>query len=603
MCWLSPTYSLPPEITDHNSRTKSTYSQEERRRRGEGETRRGGDAERERQRSGGGLRYPPIGSHQNLRFDGGGGSLGLNAPDMGLGTQSAPRPRVPVSPRHSVHRKITQIPLPETEPSLSIAEFSSSGEPSDSPLSVETQSEAVTPQPSVDQLSDIQPTHWAYKALKALIERYGVLSGYEDNTFRGDRPLSHHEFATVLLATLNNLDRLAENITDEYIQRDAVVVRRLQKDFAVALQELRLRTGLMEQLANRLQAQRFSPTTKLQGQSIFAFTGGSQASNTVINRTRLNLHTSFQGEDLLVTQLEAGNNGADAITKSQSKNLNLLGTNGLIANGGGLDIVGVESSLRLRRLYYSFRPFPDVEMTVGAKMSPRDFIDRNSYGNNEAVDFSSSFFLNNPLIVQNQIDNTGGAGVAIVWHPQNSKLFWRSLYIAGNANQTDSNNGGLFGDRYQATVEVEYSPSDRLSLKLQYTNALVNNTDINALGINAEYALNQNMGIFTRWGFGSYQGFNTAIDRDLDLHPLTWMVGLGLRNLLIPSTVAGMAVGQPFVTSGLGNATQTNFEIFYNLQLRENFSITPAFSFVTNPDNDRNQDTIWQTTLRTVVSF
>ena len=234
---------------------------------------------------------------------------------------------------------------------------------------------------------------------------------------------------------------------------------------------------------------------------------------------------------------------------------------------------------------------------MGAKMSPRDFIDRNSYASNEAIDFSSSFFLNNPLIIQNQIDRPGGSGIAIRWHPQDSKLFWRSLYIGGDDND------GLFGDTYQASVEVEYAPSDRLSLELQYTNALVNNTDINALGLNAEYALNRDTGIFSRLGYGSYQGFNTAIGEDLDLNPFTWAIGLGLRNLFIPSTVAGIAVGQPFVSSKLGNATQTNFEIFYNLQLKENFSITPAFSLVVNPDSDRNQDTIWQTTLRTVISF
>jgi hypothetical protein len=350
---------------------------------------------------------------------------------------------------------------------------------------------------------------------------------------------------------------------------------------------------------NHLDAQKFSPTTKLQGQSIFAFTDGHQASSTLVSRTRLNLNTSFQGGDLLVTQLEVGNNGSDAITKSQVRDGNLLGRDGVIANGGGLDIVGVEPGLKLRRLYYRFRPLRDVEMVVGAKMSPRDFIDRNPYANNEALDFSSSFFLNNPLIIQNQIDRLGGAGVAVTWHPQHSKLFWRSLYIGGDGD----NHGGLFGDKYQASAEVEYLASSRLSLKLQYTNALVNNTDINAWGLNAAYALNQNTGIFTRLGFGSYQGFNSVIGKDLDLNPVTWTVGLGFRNLFIPSSVAGIAVGQPFVTSKLGNATQTNFEIFYNLPLKENFSITPAFSLVVNPDNDRTQDTIWQTTLRTVISF
>ncbi len=53
-------------------------------------------------RCGGGLRCLPIGSHQIADFDGGGGPLGLIAPDTGHRTQSAPRPRVPVSPRHPV---------------------------------------------------------------------------------------------------------------------------------------------------------------------------------------------------------------------------------------------------------------------------------------------------------------------------------------------------------------------------------------------------------------------------------------------------------------------------------------------------------------------
>ncbi|CDN16175.1 hypothetical protein RintRC_2103 [Richelia intracellularis] len=458
------------------------------------------------------------------------------------------------------------------------------------------QLEPVIPEPTVSQLSDVKPTDWAYQALKALIERYGAISGYPDFTFRGARVLSRKEFAAALIVTLDNLDRLAINITDQYIKSDAVLVKRLQTEFADDLRELRLRTRLMEERVNRLEVQQFSPTTKLQGESIIAVTGGHQASGTVISRTRLNLRSSFRGDDLLVTQLQFGNNGIAPINKSQQENLNLLGTDGLIANGGGLDIVGVEPGVKLRRLYYSFRPWPDVEMVLGEKMSPRDFIDRNSYANNEAIDFSSSFFLNNPLIIQNQIDRPGGAGIAMTWHPQDSKLFWRSLYIGGDDD-------GLFGHTYQASVEMEYAPDHRFSLKLQYTNALVNNTDINALGLNAEYSLNRDIGIFTRLGSGSYQGFNTAISKDLDLNTFTWAVGLRLGNLFIPSTIAGVAVGQPFVSSKLGNATQTNFEIFYNLKLKENFSITPAFSLVVNPDGVRNQGTIWQTTLRTVISF
>lgn len=459
--------------------------------------------------------------------------------------------------------------------------------------------------PSVADLSDVQPTDWAYQALKSLMERYGIVSAYPDGKFRGNQAMTRYEFAAALAATLDKVEGLLANaIGEEYVRQDAITIRRLQKEYAEVLKEVRSRIDATEVKAAEIEANQFSVTTKLQGEQVVGLTGGSSASNTVVSRTRLNLLTSFNRQDLLVTQLESGNNGGDAVAQEQREGFNLLGSNGLFANAGGLDYTDVEAKLKLRRLYYTFRPTDDLAVTVGAKISPRDFIDRNSYANNEAVDFSSGVFLNNPLIVQNQIDRGGGAGAAIVWNPKDSKFTARGLYIAGDANQPDSSSDkGLFGDHRQASVEVEYAPNNQLKLRLQYTNALVDNTDINALGVNAEYTLNRNAGVFGRFGYGIYEGFNTTLNRDLNTNPLSWSVGMGLRNLVIPGTVAGIAVGQPFVTGDLGNATQTNFEAFYNLKLSDSISVTPIFSVVINPDNDRDNGTIWQSTLRTVLSF
>jgi len=36
---------------------------------------------------------------------------------------------------------------------------------------------------SVSQLSDVQPTDWAFQALQSLVERY-VIAGYPDSSFR-----------------------------------------------------------------------------------------------------------------------------------------------------------------------------------------------------------------------------------------------------------------------------------------------------------------------------------------------------------------------------------------------------------------------------------
>ncbi|BAZ36989.1 S-layer domain-containing protein [Calothrix sp. NIES-4101] len=456
-------------------------------------------------------------------------------------------------------------------------------------------------QPSVAELADVQPSDWAYQALKSLVERYGIISAYPNRKFLGNQPMTRYEFAAALASTLNKVeDLLASAIGDEYVRQDAITVRRLQTEYASVLKELRDRIDFTEYKAAAIEANQFSVTTKLKGQHIVGLTGGSSASNTVVSRSRLNLLTSFDKKDLLVTQLEAGNNGGDAISQEQRENVNLLGTNGVFANAGGLDYTDVDFNLKLLRLYYQFRPTNDLAVTVGAKMSPRDFIDKNAYANNESLDFSSGIFLNNPLIVQNQIDRIGGAGAAVAWQPQGSKFGVRSLYIAANADQPQE---GISGNNHQASVEVEYAPNQKLKLRLQYTNALVNNTDINALGVNAEYALNRNAGVFGRFGIGNYAGFNTALNRDLSAHPVSWSVGMGLRNIVVPGTLAGIAIAQPFVTGDVGNATQTNFEAFYNFQLSDNISLTPIFSVVTNPDNDKDNGTIWQTTLRTVFSF
>ena len=498
-------------------------------------------------------------------------------------------------------RLIASLPHPLTPSPLSPPDFSS-------PLGDNLDStDPMAQVSSVSELTDVKPTDWAYQALQSLVERYGVLVGFPDGTFRGNRTLTRYEFAAALNRMLAQVDVLLANGGGSQIDRvDVTTLRRLQREYGLALSDLRDRLGKIGGRVTRLEANQFSATTKLSGQVIFAVTDGSTANPTIISRERLNFLTSFTPGDLLVTQIESGNAGADAIAKVHNRRQNLLGTTGLIADGGGLDYAEEPLSVRLRRFYYTLHPRSDLAVTVGAKMRPRDFIDGSRYASDEAVDFSSSFFIHNPLIVQNQVDRDGGAGAAIAWNIGGGPLTLKSLYIAADANQPTStlqNHRGLFGDRYQGSVELEYLPSQKVSVRLQYTNALINNTRIEAAGINGDYALNRNTAVFGRFGFASYQGFNTALVSSLNLHPKTWAVGLALRNLVIPGTLAGVAIGQPFITSRLGNATQTNFEAFYNLNLSDNISITPSLDLVTNANNSRSSGTTLEGTLRTVFSF
>ena len=179
--------------------------------------------------------------------------------------------------------------------------------------------------PSVSELSDVQPSDWAFQALKSLVERYDIIIGYPDKTYKGNRAMTRYEFAAGLNAALRRIEELiAAGLKDKVSQEDLVILQRLQSEFSAELTTLRNRVDKLEVSAAELEANQFSTTTKLTGEAIFAVNGGTQSdadnpNTTFFHRTRLNLETSFTGKDLLLTQMQAGstNNINDAAGFSQ----------------------------------------------------------------------------------------------------------------------------------------------------------------------------------------------------------------------------------------------------------------------------------------------
>jgi len=511
----------------------------------------------------------------------------------------------------SMEPAIAQIPSPSlAEPTPPVAPLDqppalSECEITLAPADCETADDALGQVRSVEELTDVSPNDWAYQSLKSMIERYDLSLGYPDQKFRGNQPVTRYEFAAAVSQALDQL--LSQLARQEFsaIREDYATLRRLQQSYSTISQSLDRRLTQLDTQMQQLEQQQFSVTTKLSGETVLAITDGNSASATLIARTRLNLNTSFNGRDRLLTQLEVGNNGGDAVSKAQDKGANRLGSLGLLAGAGGADYVGVESTVRLSQLHYTFQPIDQLAVTVGARLSPRDYIDRNRFANDPARDFSSSFFANNPLIIQNQVDRPGGAGLALAWQPFDLPLKVRALYVAADADATASGiaEGGLFGDRYQGSFELEYGFTDSIAARLQYTRAKVNEVDISAFGLNLEWAVNNQFAVFGRFGFGSYEGFNPLIGEDLDLNPATWAVGLIVRNIVIPGSTAGVAIGQPFIEADLGSATQTNFEAFYSFAFNDNIIITPALIVVDSADNSESSRTIWQGLLRLVFIF
>jgi len=182
---------------------------------------------------------------------------------------------------------------------------------------------------SVSQLADVQPNDWAFQALQSLVERYGCIVGYPDKTFRGNRTLSRYEFAAGLNICLNRVQELITAATTDLVKKeDLATLQKLQAEFATELASFRGRVDALEARTATLEKQQFSTTTKLSGQVIFSINGGTQANGTAPNtiffdRARLNLTTSFSGQDTLLTQLQTGTgNNSDAANFLQQENGN-----------------------------------------------------------------------------------------------------------------------------------------------------------------------------------------------------------------------------------------------------------------------------------------
>jgi Carbohydrate-selective porin, OprB family/S-layer homology domain len=183
------------------------------------------------------------------------------------------------------------------------------------------------PTPQVWQLSDVQPDDWASRALQSLIWRYGIITGYPNGKFLGDRTLSRYEFAAALGSVLRQLERSLSHGQVQVTEDDLAAIARLQQEYTAELANLQSRLDSLEARSAELQSNEFSTTTKLTGRVILAINGGgfggsslldptgTEIANdnpvvTLLYQTELDFDTSFSGTDLLKIRLDTGSNGS-----------------------------------------------------------------------------------------------------------------------------------------------------------------------------------------------------------------------------------------------------------------------------------------------------
>ncbi len=93
----------------------------------------------------------------------------------------------------------------------------------------------------VSQLMDVQPTDWAFSALRSLVARYGVIAGYPKGIYRGNRAITRYEFAAGLQSVLERVNELRAARLEDLVSRDDLVtLQRLQSEFAAELYQVGL---------------------------------------------------------------------------------------------------------------------------------------------------------------------------------------------------------------------------------------------------------------------------------------------------------------------------------------------------------------------------
>jgi hypothetical protein len=499
--------------------------------------------------------------------------------------------------------------------------------------------DAISQRPSVRGLSDVQPTDWAFQALRNLIENYGCLDGFSDGRFRGNQPISRFEFAAGLSACLDAIVQVAPD--------DIATVAQLQQDFAA---ELNTRVEDLEARVEELRADQFSTTTRLFGQAIF----GLQVRNTntadlfpvdgiretkdpgsgdttFYSSAQLSLLTQISRRSLLLLGIQAGE--GNSLFDNQSNQALGLTNNVRLAYEADSNF-----DVRLSDLTYRHLVSDNLAVIAGAAgVDPISvFRGPNRYESAGAGPLSL-FAQRNPILAV----GNGNTGVGFDWQISD-RLSLQGVYSVSEA--ADANNDGLFSGSYVTGLQFTASPNQNLNLALNYLHSYAATGDLgtgvgdsqittrdqvtgnpvgiktNAIGATVNWQTSPGLVLGT-WGGYTH---STIPGESGSAETLNWMLFANFPDLFGPGNLGGLYFGQPpritdsnfrqgqnipnLFAGGLGDAggrpgSTLHLEAFYRYQLTDNISITPGFIIIFEPTHTPASDTIAIGALRTTFTF
>ncbi|MDJ0687714.1 MAG: iron uptake porin [Xenococcaceae cyanobacterium MO_188.B32] len=483
----------------------------------------------------------------------------------------------------------------------------------------QTQTESLSQVTNVNQLRDVSPTDWAYEALRSLVDRYGCIVGYPNQTYRGNRALSRYEFAAGLNACLNQIERLIAS-SEAIVREDIDTLNRLVQEFEAELATLSGRVDNLESRTAFLEDHQFSTTTKLKGEVIFAIadtfgdnpdTNNDETQATLSDRVRLNFDTSFTGKDRLRTRLEAKNvpEFNDGITGTDSTRLGFDGEE--------------DNNIEVSDLHYRFPIGERVTAWVGtAGLDLDDVFDPNTpILESSGSGALSRFNRRNPAVFRGPEGAGIGATVEVI-----DTLEISALYLAENAFSPEGGEG-LFNGSYSAGAQIFWEPIESLGVDFTYVRSHQTEEDVNLIGstisggakkpfgdvaTNANrFGLGVNYLFGERYNVGAWGGYIDASapeDDDLGADIWTFSANVSILDLGREGAVLSFAGGQlPKLSGGDGirkdDETPWIVEGLYKFPINDNIEITPGAYVIFNPDGDGDADNVVVGVIRTTFKF
>ena len=146
--------------------------------------------------------------------------------------------------------------------------------------------------------SDVPAKHWAYDAVGKLAQA-GVITGYGDGTFKGDKTVSRYEMASMVAAAMQkNLNNDQKEIVDK-----------LSKEFATELTEMGIKVEALDKKVDNM--------VKISGDARVRYGNGDSFDNTDF-RARVSFDGKINNDLKFNARMTTGNLSYDADFSDQS---------------------------------------------------------------------------------------------------------------------------------------------------------------------------------------------------------------------------------------------------------------------------------------------